>query len=284
MPRNRADELFDTQVDEARSRSRSPVSAQGTSTLTDTEQLKFAGYIKEVAKDIPDEIRNTIQKAMQQYTKDTKQLLKFKGWLRSDQTDLDAIKSGRIPNGMKPFKVDEQNIMWNQISNASEDIEIRFTIPKGATFRERMKIWHLKHLEASQACKIDMNQIRVAELKLLTSLENFKRQCKGSRESFVDEVKDLDLDLPIEMFMDVDMLTKKQAIQLCKRLVEDIIKERRIDKENKDELKKKMDKVCEEAATMTPKEKLQNQIRQTLKEEYERKKSPKAEKRLDQKA
>jgi hypothetical protein len=98
MPRNRADELFDTQVDEARSRSRSPISAPGTSTLTDTEQSKFAGYIKEVAKDIPDEIRNKIQKAMQQYTRDTKVLLKFKEWLRSDQTDLDAIKSGRIPN------------------------------------------------------------------------------------------------------------------------------------------------------------------------------------------
>ena len=74
-----------------------------------------------------------------------------------------------------------------------------------------MKIWHLKHLEASKACRIDMNNRRIAELKLLTSLENFRRQCKGARESFVDEVKDLDLDLPMEMFMDVDMLTEKTS-------------------------------------------------------------------------
>ncbi|MFM7984444.1 MAG: hypothetical protein ACKPKO_34475 [Candidatus Fonsibacter sp.] len=93
MPRNRVEELFDTQIDEARSRSRSPVSAQGAGTLTDTEQTKFSSYIKEVAKDIPEEIRNKIQKAMQQYTKDTKQLLKFKEWLRSDLMDMDAIKS-----------------------------------------------------------------------------------------------------------------------------------------------------------------------------------------------
>ena len=96
-----------------------------------------------------------------------------------------------------------------------------------------MQAWHDKGLAAIKACRIDMIQRRIVELKLLTSLGNFKRQCKGSRESFVDEVKDLDLDLPIEMFMDVDMLTEKQAIQLCKKLLEDIIKERRIDKEKK---------------------------------------------------
>ena len=88
---------------------------------------------------------------MQQYTRDTKLLLKFKEWLRSDLTDLDAIKSCRIPNGLKPFKVDEQNIMWDQISNANEDIEIKFMIPKGATFRERMKIWYLKTSGSKQS-------------------------------------------------------------------------------------------------------------------------------------
>ena len=66
---------------------------------------------------------------------------------------------------MKPFNLDENNIMWDQIWNA-EDVEIKFVIPKGSTFHERMQAWHLTSLEASKACRIDMNERKIGELKL----------------------------------------------------------------------------------------------------------------------
>ena len=93
---------------------------------------------------------------MKEYAKHTRQLLKYKEWLKSDLADLALINRGRTPNGMKPFKVGEIEIMWDHISNA-DDIELKFVIPKGATFRERMKTWHQKHQEASKACRVEMN-------------------------------------------------------------------------------------------------------------------------------
>ena len=121
---------------------------------------------------------------------------------------------------MKPFKVDESRAEMNHILNEREDVIIMIKFEKGMMFRECLKKYHFEYHKQIKLWSAEMNRRRVEELKKTTSFETFLEECNIRERSFEDDIAELGLDLPNALFQDTQNLTEKEAMRLCRGVLE----------------------------------------------------------------
>ena len=127
------------------------------------------------------------------------------------------LSEQKQPNNMKPFRVDENRAEMNHILNEREDVIIMIKFEKGMMFRECLKKYHFEYHKQIKLWSAEMNRRRVEDLKKLTSFESFLRECKITEKSFEDDIAQLGLDLPDELFTDSQNLTTKEAMKLLQK-------------------------------------------------------------------
>ena len=82
--------------------------------------------------------------------------------------------------------------------------------------RECLKKYHVEYHKQIKLWSAEMNRRRIEDLKKLTSFESFLGECKMREKSFEDDIAQLGLDFPDELFTDSQNLTTKEAMKLCK--------------------------------------------------------------------
>jgi hypothetical protein len=169
---------------------------------------------------LAEEARKIIRKVMERYSKNVKDKIKTESYMTKDKEEAIMLSEQKQPNNMKPFKVDESRAEMNHILNERADVIIMIKFEKGMMFRECLKKYHFEYHKQIKLWSAEMNRRRIEDLKKLTSFESFLGECKIREKSFEDDIAQLGLDLPDELFTDNQNLTTKEAMKLCKSVLE----------------------------------------------------------------
>jgi hypothetical protein len=103
---------------------------------------------KNKEKKLPEEAEKELQKVARKFEGDIRKLVRARRQREKVSSDVDfylADKSGeRYPPGTRPFGVSESRseLMQPWSHSVSTDYEMKFTIPKGTTRRDAMKLVH----------------------------------------------------------------------------------------------------------------------------------------------
>ena len=120
---------------------------------------------------------------MMDYSTNVKQKVGIHKFRDKDIEDIEALKLGRTPNNMTPFKsVEKRGGLDEPVSGS----ETNFNLPRPAncTLREAMKILHFAAQIQHKHWSVVLNARKTREFKESTNFDLLVQQCKGTEEDF----------------------------------------------------------------------------------------------------
>lgn len=182
------------------------------------------------------------------------------------------LRSGTVPSGMKPFSLPFECIHFQSMCVASGDEprKVEVIINPGDTFEVAKQRIHLELLARIAEIDMEVEKLRLHELKESTSFDAFVAACETA---MLEEVESLgkitdDLSSPDQLFCAKHALAKATAAKMYKQVVEGAAHARTRDLKEKEKQKERHQKVLDDAAKLKPEEVLENSVISIVKKNF----------------
>jgi len=252
-----------------------PAASHDESAPNDLEYI----YIKATDDKLPVDLKQRILAAMKEYKDGVLKKVRIKDNLVKMEDELSKLRALKDPNGCKPFRANEKEKQLDEFVVFSGDVceygveidngvKIHVEFPGNPTHRDLLRGMHYGYNTLVKRMQIDMEKSKLPAVAETCRFENFLSKCHAVRNNFEEEIADLDLGLPDDLFVDTQSITEKTCKSLIQKIVESIVRKKRQEKEKQTKLEERKEKAVTAASQLNPIVALNQQIKQVMQTEF----------------